>query len=70
LQQHTGTCQALGQEPDRLDIGIAVPAVASVSSGRVQRQPIIEQPFAGEIVVQPQDIWRARMINKKGELIG
>ena len=46
------------QHPDRLDIGIALPVIAAMRMGGIALHAMVEEPLAGQIMVDADDVWR------------
>ncbi|CAO3436113.1 hypothetical protein [Azospirillum doebereinerae] len=60
-QQRLDARGSLRQDGDGLDVGVPVAAVAGTGNGWIAPHPVVEETLAGQVMVEPQDVGRARI---------
>ncbi len=68
-QSHAETVDQCTMRPDSLDVGIGLAPVAAVQVRRVQLQPIVQEPLAGDVGVDAHDVGWARRFPQARKLI-
>jgi hypothetical protein len=69
LEQGSRPRRPLDEDPGREDVRVTILAVAAVRVGRVELLALIQEALAREVVVQPDDVGRARVLEEPFELV-
>jgi hypothetical protein len=67
-EQPLGPVGPLGEHAHRLDVGVALPAVAAVRVHRVAPEPRVEEALARQVVVHPHDVGGAGRLGEGVQL--
>src|SRR5919199_5037128 len=68
LQQYAPTTHALGAHARRFHVGVRVTSIAAPAVGRVRLTVVVEYTFTGHVVVDTDDVRRARVIQEPVQL--